>query len=1193
MAGDRARVSYDPSRKWRGLVAQQGRVTVDADWNEAAAIGDERDRLATLDVVGPVGTPDAGYAVTAVPATGPAPATPGDLTIGPGTLYLGGERLDLDAPVTYSTQPDWLDHSTDPLWVPPAVPAAAGASHELVYLLAPEHEVSATEDPALADVALGGPDTMQRQRILQRFVRQPSQSGTCADAWGAFVSSLGGEGLQYDAASMMIEPATTLQVSFTNTPDAPDPCQPVAVGGFQGAENQMIRVMVTSVEAGVPTIVWGFDDASFLYRLQAATFDSASDRTTVTLASAPVDTFHNPGTGQAVELLRDAVKLTAADYIAAPAGVVLPLFSAYDPTRMQLVISGHPPADYLSAATPQLYLRVWQSTVAAPPGEATPLGDTGVAVTLASSTGTFHAGDFWRFALRPIQPAIVYPARFLAEPQPPDGPRTFACPLAVLTWEDGNVTSSNCVPPFEDLVKLTTKGSCCTVDVGPSHVGGGASLQALINSYASQGPVTVCLDPGTYTLPAPLMIGPGLDGITLQGCREGVIFQAPSEPAADFVLGLIAMTGVNSVTIRGIELSVPLAGFSPPSGAFDDLPAANLNLLSTFSEGLQTAIGISVDTAAGLTVEGCTFDFPDPGQANVFGAGIFAMGNMDGVEVTGCTFQSTSPPETVPFYDLAAGNVAPPPYQATFGYLQVPTVAPGRSGKPGDTAPGAATVQLLHDATIGHCLFRGMTVSVLAMAQLGTLRINQNTVRNSYGGFWLVSLADPSQVAMFDETAVGNPDAYQSFARSGIAALADRLFVIAPAIGQVLPPAAPPAVTQVTDTGTGVSLQLDFYGCQVDAVIANSFSGAGLLVMDLAQTGSALVHGSRIRNRFSIGEAVLTSGVAQLSVTGNTVSNEAPPLPQGSPDSHSMTAVPPDTAPGTPAMAITGNVFIGPTHLPARPSTIPDVIANWDVLNTVITSAPPPIVTGISPASGPGAGGNIVTITGSGFTGATAVQFGTISVPPLPGGSDSQITAPSPAGGGTVDVTVTTPAGTSPATAADQFTYGPVVTGVQPNHGPARGLIPVIITGSGFTGATAVHFGPLGAAVSVNSDSQITTFSPPGAAVAPFVDVRVTTPAGISPITGADHFTWVLFGQPSPAVEEQAPATPEEQAPPGRPARPSGARPRRSSASKPRRAPATPQEPASIPEEQAPATPEEQPPASKPRRSSTRRKDTS
>src|SRR5260370_19682457 len=111
MAGDRARVSYDPSRKWRGLTAQQGRVTVEADWNEAATISEERDRQLTLDVVGPVGTPDRGYAVTAVPAAGgPSGSTPGDLFVGPGTLYVGGERLHLDSPVAYASQPDWLHH---------------------------------------------------------------------------------------------------------------------------------------------------------------------------------------------------------------------------------------------------------------------------------------------------------------------------------------------------------------------------------------------------------------------------------------------------------------------------------------------------------------------------------------------------------------------------------------------------------------------------------------------------------------------------------------------------------------------------------------------------------------------------------------------------------------------------------------------------------------------------------------------------------------------------------------------------------------------------------------------------------------------------------------------------------------------------------------------------------------------------
>jgi Family of unknown function (DUF6519) len=503
MAGDYARVSYDPRRKWRGLTAQQGRVSVEADWNEAAAIVRERDRQLTLDVIGPFGTPDQGYAVTAIPAAGGQPgSTPGDLLIGAGTLYLGGERLDLDAPVDYALQPDWLDFSTDPLWLAPAVPATAGTSYEVVYLLAAEQEVSAVEDPALADVALGGPDTMQRQRILQHFVRQASASGDLDGSWSAVVGSLQSAGLQFDPATMRAESAAALQVSFTNPTVAPGPCQPVMTGGYLGAENQMIRVMVADADtSGVPTIVWGFDDASFLYRIQAATYDPGSGNTTLTLAIAPVDSYHIPVAGQAVEVLRDAAQLTATspvqlqetDFIASPAGVVTLLTSAYDPNQRQLVVSGQLPPDYLSDATPQLFLRVWQSAVAAPPGQPVPLvsvnqagtaADTGVAVTLSSGTGAFHQGDFWRFALRPIQPAVVYPGRYLAGPQPPDGPRTWACPLALVEWEAGSATILHAVPPFAGLAELTAKGGCCTVDVGPSDVDGGASLPYLLASRA-------------------------------------------------------------------------------------------------------------------------------------------------------------------------------------------------------------------------------------------------------------------------------------------------------------------------------------------------------------------------------------------------------------------------------------------------------------------------------------------------------------------------------------------------------------------------------------------------------------------------------------------------------------------------------------------------------------------------------------
>jgi hypothetical protein len=78
-----------------------------------------------------------------------------------------------------------------------------------------------------------------------------------------------------------------------------------------------------------------------------------------------------------------------------------------------------------------------------------------------------------------------------------------------------------------------------------------------------------------------------------------------------------------------------------------------------------------------------------------------------------------------------------------------------------------------------------------------------------------------------------------------------------------------------------------------------------------------------------------------------------------------------------------------------------------------------------------------VTITGTGFTGATAVYFGGTVAAITGTTSDTSITATSPATttAGVVDVTVTTPRGTSATSSADQYTYqigGTVTGGTQP-----------------------------------------------------------------------------------------------------------------------------------------------------------------
>ena len=180
------------------------------------------------------------------------------------------------------------------------------------------------------------------------------------------------------------------------------------------------------------------------------------------------------------------------------------------------------------------------------------------------------------------------------------------------------------------------------------------------------------------------------------------------------------------------------------------------------------------------------------------------------------------------------------------------------------------------------------------------------------------------------------------------------------------------------------------------------------------------------------------------------------------------------------------------------------------------TYLPAPAVTGISPAAGPTDGGTRVTITGTGFTDATLVDFGPNAATSVVVDSATQITATSPAGTGTVDVIVTGPGGISTSVLADEFTYMTVAS-VSPAAGPTDGGTAVTITGTGFTGATVVDFGPNAASgVAVNAaGTQITATSPAGTGT---VHVTVTGPGGTTTTSPADEFTYMEVTGVSPAA---------------------------------------------------------------------------
>ena len=177
----------------------------------------------------------------------------------------------------------------------------------------------------------------------------------------------------------------------------------------------------------------------------------------------------------------------------------------------------------------------------------------------------------------------------------------------------------------------------------------------------------------------------------------------------------------------------------------------------------------------------------------------------------------------------------------------------------------------------------------------------------------------------------------------------------------------------------------------------------------------------------------------------------------------------------------------------------------------VYTYVDTPTITSMAPipTRGPIAGGTVVTLTGSNFTGATAVKFGALNAAGFTVVSDTQITATAPAwvsGSLSVNVTVTGPSGTSVETRTFTYYRPLAVTSISPTSGPADGGTLVTVTGTGFTGATDVDFGSNAASFTVVSDTQITATAPAHAAGA--VHVTVTTFQGTSATSPADLFTY-------------------------------------------------------------------------------------
>jgi hypothetical protein len=199
-------------------------------------------------------------------------------------------------------------------------------------------------------------------------------------------------------------------------------------------------------------------------------------------------------------------------------------------------------------------------------------------------------------------------------------------------------------------------------------------------------------------------------------------------------------------------------------------------------------------------------------------------------------------------------------------------------------------------------------------------------------------------------------------------------------------------------------------------------------------------------------------------------------------------------------------------------------VASWSKQVAVYgLLAPAPVLSTVSPNSGPSTGGTSVALTGQNFVSNATVSFGGAAATSVVVVSATQITANTPPHTqGSVAVAVRNPDGQS-ATLADGFTFtgpAPILSSVSPTSGPSTGGTSVTLTGQNFvSGATVTFGGAAASSVVVVSATQITAHTPPHSQGS--VNVVVTNPDGQS-ATLAGGFTFVAS---APIVTGVSPTT--------------------------------------------------------------------
>lgn len=511
MSSDISRQRFDHSRNFAGVLMQQGRVLLDADWNEWLEIIDRRLRAEALDTFGecavPKQTPD-GFRIT---------LSGGELAIGPGRIYVHGHlaenhgrdpkewnpllaELTGTDPVPLNEQP----YLPDPALLQPPSPTSGGP--HLVYLDVWQREVTPLQAPDLIESAVGVDSTCRRQTVWQvKVLPDVGDGATC--------------GAELDAWDELTRPgAGRLSTGTFNAPDDPDPCLIPPSGGYKGLENRLYRVEVHSVDlaTGEATFKWARHNAS----VASAVHSINGEDVVVELVGRDAELRFS--IGDWVEITDDARELAGLP------GYMRKIKNVEDATRV-VTIDGSLPAGAFPSGSggttlPERHtrLRRWdqkgqvrsvdgtvhhdlnaaegdelkKGVIPADPAGPALLLEDGVQVQFSLDPdipgGRFRAGDYWVFIARTADASVE-----VLESAPPRGVHHHYCRLALVTFPD---TVTDCRTLWPPEGEGEGHGCDCTVCVSAEdHNSGVLTLQMAVDQVAATGG-DVCLGAGVFNV---------------------------------------------------------------------------------------------------------------------------------------------------------------------------------------------------------------------------------------------------------------------------------------------------------------------------------------------------------------------------------------------------------------------------------------------------------------------------------------------------------------------------------------------------------------------------------------------------------------------------------------------------------------------------------------------------------------------